>query len=138
MACPAHRSRNQAHKTVSEPGGILCTMRGTNATTGKAVSGLDHLKQSIRDILTTPLGSRVMRRDYGSRLFQLVDAPMNRGTIAQLYAATIEALLRWEPRISPRRVGITAASSGRVEIEIEATYTPTGEPITLDGIVVTA
>ena len=26
-------------------------MRGTNATTGKAVSGLDHLKQSIRDIL---------------------------------------------------------------------------------------
>jgi phage baseplate assembly protein W len=113
-------------------------MRGTNATTGKAVSGLDHLKQSIRDILTTPIGSRVMRRDYGSRLFQLVDAPLNRGTIAQLYAATIEALLRWEPRISPRRVGITAASSGRVEIELEATYTPTGEPITLDGIVVTA
>jgi len=138
VAGPAHRSRNQLHKTASEPGGILCTMRGTNATTGKAISGLDHLKQSVRDILTTPLGSRVMRRTYGSRLFQLVDAPLNRGTIVQLYAATVEALLQWEPRITPRRVAVVSSSTGRVEIELEATYTPTGEPITLDGITVTA
>ena len=31
-------------------------MRGMSSDTGKALSGLDHLKQSIRDILTTPLG----------------------------------------------------------------------------------
>jgi phage baseplate assembly protein W len=113
-------------------------MRGTNATTGKPLSGLDHLRQSIRDILTTPVGSRVMRRDYGSRLFQLVDAPVNRRTIVDIYAATIEALLRWEPRITPRRVSIASAETGRVVIDLEATYTPTGEPITLDGITVTA
>jgi phage baseplate assembly protein W len=113
-------------------------MRGINAETGKALSGLDHLRQSIRDILTTPVGSRVMRRDYGSRLFQLVDAPVNRRTIVDIYAATIEALLRWEPRITPRRVSIAAAETGRVVIDLEATYTPTGEPITLDGIIVTA
>ena len=113
-------------------------MRGTNATTGKPLSGLDHLRQSIRDILTTPVGSRVMRRDYGSRLFQLVDAPVNRRTIVDIYAATIEALLRWEPRVTPRRVSIAAAETGRVVIDLEATYTPTGEPITLDGIIVTA
>lgn len=113
-------------------------MRGTNATTGKPLSGLDHLRQSIRDILTTPVGSRVMRRDYGSRLFQLVDAPVNRRTIVDIYAATIEALLRWEPRVTPRRVSIAAAEAGRVVIDLEATYTPTGEPITLDGITVTA
>lgn len=113
-------------------------MRGTNATTGKPLSRLDHLRQSIRDILTTPVGSRVMRRDYGSRLFQLVDAPVNRRTIVDIYAATIEALLRWEPRVTPRRVSIASAESGRVVIDLEATYTPTGEPITLDGITVTA
>ena len=113
-------------------------MRGINAETGKALSGLDHLRQSIRDILTTPVGSRVMRRDYGSRLFQLVDAPVNRRTIVDIYAATIEALLRWEPRITPRRVSIAASETGRVVIDLEATYTPTGEPITLDGIIVTA
>jgi phage baseplate assembly protein W len=113
-------------------------MRGTNATTGKPLSGLDHLRQSIRDILTTPVGSRVMRRDYGSRLFQLVDAPVNARTISDIYAATIEAILRWEPRITPRRVGIQSAVQGRVVIELEAIYTPTGEPITLDGIAISA
>jgi len=113
-------------------------MRGTNAENGKPLSGLDHLRQSIRDILTTPLGSRVMRRDYGSRLSELVDAPVNRRTIVDIYAATIEALLRWEPRITPRRVMIQSAEQGRVVIDLEATFTPTGEPITLDGILVTA
>ena len=113
-------------------------MRGTNASTGKPLTGIDHLRQSIRDILTTPVGSRVMRRDYGSRLFQLVDSPVNARTISDIYAATIEALLRWEPRITPRRVGIQSAVQGRVVIELEAIYTPTGEPITLDGIAITA
>ncbi len=39
-------------------------MRGMNANTGKELEGIEHLKQSIIDILTTPIGSRVMRRDY--------------------------------------------------------------------------
>jgi phage baseplate assembly protein W len=113
-------------------------MRGTNASTGKPLSGLDHLRQSIRDILTTPVGSRVMRRDYGSELFQLVDAPMNGVTRSRIQAATITALLRWEPRIEPIRVSIVSSEAGRVVIELQATYTPTGEPIMLDGITITA
>lgn len=48
-------------------------MIGMNAKTGKALGGVEHLKQSIRDIVTTPLGSRVMRRDYGCGLYELVD-----------------------------------------------------------------
>lgn len=113
-------------------------MRGTNAATGKPLAGIDHLRQSITDILTTPVGSRVMRRDYGSRIFELIDAPMNRVTIAQLYYATIEALLLWEPRIIPRRVQIVKAVAGSVEIDLEAYYAPTGQVITMDGISVTA
>jgi phage baseplate assembly protein W len=113
-------------------------MRGTNAITGKPLQGLDHLRQSIRDILTTPVGSRVMRREYGSRLFQLVDAPLNQRTIADLYAATVEALLRWEPRIVPRRVQVEASIAGRAVLTLEATYAPNGQAVTVDGIVVTA
>ena len=30
------------------------------------LNDMEHLKQSVRDILTTPLASRVMRREYGS------------------------------------------------------------------------
>jgi len=47
-------------------------MNGIHAVTGRSLAGLGHLNQSIRDILTTPIGSRVMRRQYGSRLFDLM------------------------------------------------------------------
>lgn len=111
-------------------------MNGIDATTGKRLSGLDHLRQSIRDILRTPIGSRVMRRDYGSRLFQLIDAPMNRSTLLDLYAATAEALATWEPRIRVDMVQATSAEPGRVVLDISGEYLPDGQQITIDGIVV--
>lgn len=113
-------------------------MRGMNASTGKPLDGIDHLRQSITDILMTPIGSRVMRRDYGSRLSELIDAPLNLVTKAWINYATIEALLKWEPRIIPRRVQITLASPGEIEIELQALYVPTGEVVNMDGITVTS
>lgn len=114
----------------------MAHMDGINATTGKRLGGIEHLRQSIRDILTTPIGSRVMRREYGSRLFQLIDAPMNRSTLLELYVATAEALDRWEPRIKVESVQAVSAEPGRVELTLTGTYLPDGKPIILDGIVV--
>lgn len=111
-------------------------MDGINATTGKRLGGVQHLRQSIRDILTTPIGSRVMRREYGSRLFQLIDAPMNRSTMLDLYAATAEALDRWEPRFKLTKVEAITAEPGRIELDLTGEYLPDGQTITLDGIVV--
>ncbi|MDI5405236.1 thiamine pyrophosphate-binding protein, partial [Salmonella enterica subsp. enterica serovar Lubbock] len=39
-----------------------------NRNTGLAISDSEHISQSMRDILLTPVGSRVMRREYGSLL----------------------------------------------------------------------
>lgn len=111
-------------------------MRGTDASTGKPLAGIAHLKQSIRDILTTPIGSRVMRRDYGSRLFDLIDAPTNRETIADIYAATVDALMRWEPRIYPQTVKIASIAVGHLVIDLTVIYVPEGRVITLDGIAI--
>lgn len=112
-------------------------MQGINANTGKAIDGMDHLRQSVRDILSTPIGSRVMRREYGSRLYQLVDAPLNRDTITDIYAATAEAILKWEPRIELTQVKITGAQPGRIELALYGNYLPDGQAIMIDGIVVT-
>lgn len=79
-------------------------MAGMSRTTGKALDRDEHLRQSIRDILTTPIGSRVHRRDYGSRLFQLVDRPITPALTADATAAAAEALQRWEPRIALERI----------------------------------
>ena len=55
---------------------------GINQRDGTLLSDEAHLRQSITDILTTPLGSRVLRRDYGSRLYELIDAPISRQTVS--------------------------------------------------------
>jgi len=111
-------------------------MRGTDANTGKPLSGISHLKQSIRDILTTRIGSRYLRRNYGSRLPDLVDAPLNETTIMDIYAATIEALLTWEPRIAPQSVKVSKVSPGQILLDLTALYIPEGRIITLNGIAI--
>lgn len=77
-----------------------------------------------------------MRRDYGSRLYQLVDAPMNRSTLLSLYSATAEAIMRWEPRFKVQKVAASAAAPGAVTLDVTGQYLPDGKTITLDGIVV--
>lgn len=109
-------------------------MLGIDSKTGSALSGILHLRQSIADILTTPIGSRVMRRAYGSRLFELVDAPLNDATIVDIYAATAEALIRWEPRFKLLRVRFYASSTGVALIDVDGIYRPDGKAVTLDGI----
>ena len=103
-------------------------MSGTHALTGKSLGGLDHLKQSIRDILTTPIGSRVMRRQYGSMLFDLVDAPTNRRVMAAIYAATAGALRTWEPRFKLQQVTINAVAPGSISLTADGLYVYDAQP----------
>lgn len=116
---------------------IIIGMNGSDSNTGRALSGLNHLRQSIRDILTTPIGTRVMRRDYGSRLYELVDAPLNETTTIEIYAATAEALAKWEPRFKMTRVRASSAAPGKITIDLQGEYVPTGAPVNFDGIEVT-
>lgn len=109
---------------------------GMNAETGRDLSGLDHLKQSIADILNTPIGSRVMRRDYGSRLFELIDAPINRSTVVDIVAETAEALMKWEDRLVVSAVDVTGAVVGQIVLGITGKYKLDGKTVQLDGIVV--
>lgn len=104
-------------------------MIGMNATTGRAIEGLAHLRQSITDILTTPIGSRVMRRDYGSLLPELIDQPFNGATVVQVYGATAMALMQWEPRLQLTRVQLFAGDTpGSAYVEIEGSRTDVPQP----------
>ncbi|ODC01200.1 hypothetical protein A3197_01570 [Candidatus Thiodiazotropha endoloripes] len=109
-------------------------MLGLNQTDGSPLSGVDHLRQSIRNILTTPLGTRVMRRDFGSRIFELIDSPLDGQTQVSLIAATAEALDRWEPRFNLSHVSVSSGEAGGVVLDLVGTYIPEGREITLPGI----
>jgi phage baseplate assembly protein W len=103
-------------------------MSGLSATTARVLPEEQHLAQSINDILSTPLGSRVMRRDYGSDLPRLIDAPLNGETLVDLFAATAEAIDRWEPRFDLRRVEVADAVAGKLSLTL------TGEVLGLETV----
>jgi len=110
---------------------------GMNRSDGTQLTDLKHLRQSISDILTTPIGTRVMRRNYGSRIFELIDAPLNSNTLLDLFAATADALARWEPRIDVTAVSaVQGADDGQVVIDVTGIYLPGGREVTIEGIVV--
>ncbi len=93
-----------------------------NRDTGRLLNRADHLRQSIADILTTPIGARVMRRDYGSQLPELIDQPYNGATRLRCYAAIVIALTRWEPRLRLTRVQLVQGETpGSAIVDLEGT-----------------
>lgn len=111
-------------------------MTGVDRSTGKHLGGLDHLRQSVEDILRTRIGTRVMRRDYGSRLPELIDAPLTPETLLDIYAAVHEAVRRWEPRLRLTRVRAATAQPASLTVDLVGFYRHGGEEIVLQGIVV--
>ncbi|WP_078705302.1 GPW/gp25 family protein [Bartonella sp. WD16.2] len=107
---------------------------GMNCETGKSMVGVDHLRQSIMDILMTRIGTRVMRRDYGSRVLDLIDDPINETFKVAIYAAVAEALDRWEPRLKLQQVNLTSVEPGKVSMSFEGIYLSSGKPITMEGL----
>lgn len=92
---------------------------------GGTLSDAAHIKQSVQDILMTPIGSRVMRRDYGSMLSAMIDDPTSEAMNLQLTVAIYGALSRWEPRISITAINLSRTTNG-VEVALDATRKDTG------------
>lgn len=106
-------------------------MRGMNANNGEPLEGIQHLQQSIRDILSTRIGTRVMRRDYGSRLPELVDNPITDTLVVDIIAETAIAIGRWESRLQFRSALVVDIEPGKITLEIRGDYVPTGEQETI-------
>ena len=109
-------------------------MIGMDKASGKPLADLLHLRQSITDILSTPIGSRIMRRDYGSRLFKRLDAPLTGELLAEIYADVVEALFSYEPRFEVTNVSVVSMDQGHLILDVTGKYLITGEDITLTGI----
>ncbi|MBV4501235.1 GPW/gp25 family protein [Pseudomonas shirazensis] len=97
-------------------------MIGMDRRTGQPLAGIAHLRQSIEDILSTPLGSRRMRPEYGSQLRRYVDLPVNEGWKSAVQAEVARALGRWEPRLQLERVKVIAVIGGQVSMSLRGRY----------------
>jgi len=75
---------------------------------GFALTTLENeIGQAIQIILRTTPGERVMRPTFGSRLHELVFAPLNSETMLLAQRYVEEALKMWEPRIRLLNVAVT-------------------------------
>jgi phage baseplate assembly protein W len=74
------------------------------------------IEESIRMILATSPGERVMRPRFGSELAEAVFAVNNATTAARIEGYVREALVRWEPRIDVVAVTIVYGRESALEL----------------------
>ncbi|MEO7143713.1 MAG: GPW/gp25 family protein [Bryobacteraceae bacterium] len=82
----------------------------------------EDIRQSIRIILGTDPGERVMRPDFGAGLSQFVFEPLDATTMNLVKTRVQESLIAWEPRIDILSVNVTADSTEHNKLLIEMVY----------------
>lgn len=80
------------------------------------------IQESIRIILGTSPGERVMRPDFGCGMHDYVFAPNNARTAGLVRHHVEEALTLWEPRIEVEDVTVGPDPSNRAVMLIEIRY----------------
>lgn len=82
----------------------------------------DDIRQSIRIIIETAPGERVMRPDFGCGIHELVFAPMDSQTLQRVRSVVEDALRRYEARIEVIDVNVEESpelTDGRLRIELD-------------------
>ena len=105
---------------------------GVNRRTGRVLTGLAHVRQSLHVIFTTQIGARVMRRTFGSAVPSLLGkANLTPQVLLNFYVAVAIAVELWEPRFRVRQVGYPGADNsadrlqqGQFGVQISGDYRP--------------
>ncbi len=84
-------------------------------------TGSEELNASIRMIVSTAFGERVMRPEFGCGIWDQLFEPVNPGTLGEMEQAVEEAVARWEPRVEVTSVEAEpdAEAPERVNIAID-------------------
>ena len=104
---------------------------GMSRSTGKTITDAEHISQSVSDILLTPVGPRVMRREYGSLLSAMIDQPQTPALELQIKVACYMAVLKWEPRVTLTAITTERNVNGQMIVSLTGEIAGTGEPLSL-------
>lgn len=92
-------------------------------------AGEDGIASAMRMILSTAPGERLMRPQFGCKIWNLLFEPINANTMGLMAEAVREAMSRWEPRvvIDDVRVEPDRGAIGKVVIHIDYTNKTTND-----------
>ena len=100
--------------------GISFPLRVDQSGAIATTSGPGDIDSSLRMILTTAPGERVMRPAFGCRIWELLFEPINANTLGLMGEAVREAVGRWEPRVTLEDVALDPSpGNGTVLIRID-------------------
>lgn len=101
--------------------GISFPLRVDQSGSIATTSPVDGIDSSLRMVLMTAPGERVMRPDFGCRIWELLFEPINANTLGLMAVAVREAVSRWEPRVDVDDVRVVPdpGSVGQVLIHID-------------------
>lgn len=85
-------------------------------------SGAADLDSSLRLVLITAPGERVMRPEFGCRIHDLVFEPVNANTLGLMAEAVREAVARWEPRVELESVDPIPDRNDPALVHVQITY----------------
>jgi phage baseplate assembly protein W len=88
------------------------------------VDGVENIEQSLRILVQTELGQRVMRPDFGSAAGRLVFAPGSEHYLGQLEGALRDAIRDWEPRIEVEELRVELSPRDETVASVLLVYRP--------------
>lgn len=82
----------------------------------------EDIEESIRIILSTSKGERVMRPDFGSTIFEYIFNLTDEMTIGLLESEIEEAIRTWEPRVENVRAEVRIDQLNQEKLYVSVTY----------------
>jgi hypothetical protein len=82
----------------------------------------ENIDQSVRVILGTAPGERMMRPDFGCKIHDFVFHPNNASTAALVAFYVRESLVKWEPRIEDVSVAASPDPAHENRLNVEISY----------------
>ena len=86
-------------------------------------TGTEEIDASLRVILGTAPGERVMRPEFGCRIWDQLFAPVEPNSLGLMVQAVREAVGRWEPRIDLDEVAAVPDAGDASRVLIHLAYT---------------
>ena len=105
-------------------------MAGIDRHTGRVITNLGSALQAVEVILTTRIGSRIMRREFGGGADELLGRLLTADHVAVFRQLVATAIDLWEPRLAIRRIALEGSAEelrrGEAGFVLEADWRPRG------------
>ena len=93
---------------------------GINRFSGKVLTDLSQVNQSLGVIFTTRIGERILRRTFGSAIPALFGKNLTPSTLLKFWTAVVLAVELWEKRLKITKIAYPSATNSTAALRVGA------------------